>query len=110
MTDYQTIADRIMAQEVGKDSGALFGNFRYQIDDSYLLTNKEFCHDWRVAGELMEKCSSIEIDTIGNPWWVATYALKRNEEGNQLPEKWHKVKGESLPLAIVLATLEALEQ
>jgi len=72
------------------------------------ITPHNFVRDWRVAGACMEKCAAINIDTIGNPWWVAAYVLKKDKDGNQLPEKWFRAQGKNLPRAICLAYVEAM--
>ena len=65
---------------------------------------KWFVRDWRVAGALMERCKTMEIDSIGNPWWFAC-----NVEAGPQPNTYHKAKGESLPRTIIEACVEALE-
>ncbi len=72
--------------------------------EAVILTNQ----DWVTAGALIEKCSAVDIDTIGKPWWVAAYAIKK-KDGKQMPEKWFKAEGQNLPSTIIKACEQALE-
>ena len=110
MTDKE-LADKVVALGVGGKSSS-YGDVYHLPGSGFgspdTTDSIDFVRDWRVAGALMEKCASVEIDTIGNPWWVAAYALKRDPDGHQLPERWFKSKGDNLPRAIIEACVEAL--
>jgi hypothetical protein len=64
---------------------------------------KEIISDPRVAMAVMEKLATIEIEAIGNPWWVA--ATKPGQ-----PHKYSRVTGETLPAAITEAGAMALQE
>ncbi len=102
MVNDQELADKIVALGVGYRSGPhAYGIFLAEGTSERIGEPELFVRDWRVAGALMERCAAVDIDTIGNPWWVA--ALRHEK-----PEKWFKAKGESLPRAIVEAGIGAL--
>ena len=114
MMNDKELADKIVALGVGDSILGWPGRegvYMVLLDDANRWQDIEvFVRDWRVAGALMEKCATVEIDTIGNPWWVAAYALKLDAEGKQLPERYFKAEGELLPRAINEACVEALTQ
>ncbi len=91
------LADRIVAFGVGGLSKIQENGYR--IDRTFNLTADQFTHSWEVAGSLMEKCDDIEIGALsdGN-WSVIVNDLKAGQS-------WD----ESLPHAIILACIEALE-
>jgi len=103
------LADKVVALGVGAKWPVESQTPRYHVDSKSARQNtgylmpELFVRDWRVAGALMEKIACIEIDTIGNPWWVAC-----NCTAGPQPHKYHKAEGESLPRAIIEACVEAL--
>ena len=97
MTDYNAIADRIVAQGVIQSFGKPPDTRVYWMEpDIDLGAADTACHDWRVAGALMEKCRNV---LSHQELWVLCSKIMTAMafEG-------------SLPLAIILACLEALEQ
>ena len=100
----RSLADKVVALGVGESAGTL-SNPLWEISGDYgnglQVAAWQFVRDWRVAGALMEKCWSVEIDKIGCPWWVAAERPKK-------PQKFCKAKNESLPRAIIEACVEAL--
>ena len=100
MTDKE-LADKAVALGVIKQYGTPPNTLVYWLGGIDLGAVDTAVRSWLVAGALMEKCPAVEIDTIGNPWWVV--ALR-----NVKPEQWFKAKGESLPRAIIEACVEAL--
>lgn len=52
---YEELAQRIVAQGVGHESGGTYSVHQRITEDNY-MTPYRFCNDWRVAGAMMEKC------------------------------------------------------
>lgn len=99
------LADAVIALGVGHQDKAPLscdGVGFYTIDDDGVCAEL-FVHDWRVAGELMERCAAMEIDSIGKPWWVAC-----NVEPKENPYHYFKAEGASLPRTLIEACVEAL--
>ncbi len=98
----KALADKVVALGIGT---ALLNGLYCLGEPSDTVQNLHadvFVREWRVAGALMEKCWSVEIDKIGCPWWVAAERPKK-------PQKFRKAENESLPRAIIEACAEALD-
>lgn len=104
MTDYNKLARRIVAQEIGNYTGT-DGLIHF---DGAVFAAEKFCQDGRVVLALMEKMIGLEwqgeIDSGYGRGWEAYNVFT----GKQ-PYKYHRAFNESLALAIVEACLEALE-
>ena len=96
----EELADRVVALGVGEVSRKRLPIIQYRFHEYF--SAYKFVREWRVAGALMEKCWSVEIDKRGCPWWVAAERPKK-------PQKFRKAKNESLPRAIIEACVEALD-
>lgn len=104
MTDYDKLAQRIVALGVGYiETDDVFPSDYYvnlwEYDQSINeLSAESFCNDWRVVGALMEKYKHGVIYCSINSGWFAT------------PKKggpWFR--NSSLPIAIAEACCDALE-
>ena len=63
MTD-QELADWVIALGVGRKYPSATEQWLYCIAEAHVkgCTKKDFVHDWRVAGALLEKMADCEID------------------------------------------------
>ena len=77
--------------------------FSSHMDSMEPQLAEKFIAEPRVAMAVMERLAAIEIDTIGNPWWVA--ATKPGQ-----PHKYSKVTGNNLSAAIIEAGAAALQE
>ena len=108
--DYKAIADRLVERGIGeclpvKENGVIVrSGERYRAPyeiTSHALSDKEFCHDWRVAGACMEKSHMVFVERHGR--WQVRYDKAYGDRTRE----WHSA--ESLPLAIIQAYVEATD-
>jgi len=93
------LADKAVAFDVGAyDAGA---RWPYWVDGHEWMDEWAFVRDWRVAGELMEKCQKIYVEYIGEPEQTVYARAADNRT-------WEWPAGESLPRTIIEAVVEAL--
>lgn len=106
MTDYDRLAQRIVAQGLG-----FYEAGEYYIDSppSYAFSSESFCHEGRVVLALMEKaCTKEDVDGAwgrqDGKWWSCI------EDYGQIYFPIDEKQRDSLAITIVEACLEALEQ
>ena len=94
------LADKVVALGVGAyDAGER--HHAYWVDGHEWMDAWAFVCDWRVVGELMEKCQKMYVEYIGEPEQTV-YARAENNR------TWDWPVGENLPRLIVEACVEAL--
>jgi len=97
-----SLADRIVAFGVGRKNGPSM-----YVPPNHSFHNPQFPDDftrsWEVAGALMEKCGSFDID-IATDGHTVTAWINSSFTGPAAT-----TGSESLPHAIILACVEALE-
>jgi len=107
--DHEALAKRIVALGVGQahPKGGV-----YYLSGAHSVSADEFTHSWEVAGALMEKCENIEIrswlfdaNNEPEPEEDAFWQVLADGKAQQIKEAQEK----SLPHAIILACVEALE-
>lgn len=98
------LADKVVAIGVGAFDLPFLGVKTYEINGERLATDV-FVRDWRVAGQLIEKCRdndiSINIDGIHNQGYVEAFNLA----GKKFPAK--RIF-DSIPRTINEVAVEAL--
>ena len=104
------LADRIVAFGVGKVSEPdMHGDYMIPCWQGIeygaeRMTTEQFTHSWEVAGALMEKCNKIFAEVLNENegiWAVRADGITKTRE-------WYETN--SLPHAIILACVEALEE
>ena len=91
------LADRIVALEVGWKGKLSQGYYLSNDNEGWNggLTENKFTHSWEVAGALIEECEKHGID------WIKVLCDMSENAANE--------SNESIPRAIILACVEALE-
>lgn len=100
MTDFNALAQRIVAQGVGDKNHADQYYAHFGINREW-LTAKQFCNDGRVVLALMEKVTDGEWIHDGEGWHASTMKPMSNIAFTGVDE--------SLAIAIELACLNARE-
>lgn len=106
MTDYDKLAQRIVAFVVGRYLGEHIEQC-YQIGND-MLDAEDFCNDWRVVGALIQKIHNIgSIKYIGHDTSDVTLCTVHVGWGSR-KNIYHAVN-ESCAIAIAEACCDALE-
>ena len=102
------LADRVVALGVGHKgtSGKDWYSTGVEIPS---LHSYEFVRNWRVAGALMEKCYDKEID-LSTHTGIAAHNGENWVGLTSNDKDWTTSIGDSLPRAIIEATVEVLER
>ena len=89
------LADRIVALGIGGRWDGTDHLYRLGVTDTLPVDAYSFARDWRVTGALIEECENRGID------WIKVLCDMSENAANE--------SNESIPRAITLATVEALE-